>query len=123
MEPLLVVEQSPLSGTSMASPYVMNLAMKMKEVNPRLGPLEVKEVIMRSVTFIDINQPLECVSGGVVNVERALAIAERMKISTKSIEELNWEVRQSEKPGTYGEVHSTEYIHQIKALWAQRFFL
>ena len=53
-----------VSGTSMSSPYVMNVAMKLKEINSSLTALEIKEIIMRSVTFIDIENPLDCVTGG-----------------------------------------------------------
>lgn len=110
------------SGTSMASPYAMNIAMQIKIANPTLSSLEIKEILMRSVTFIDIDHPLDCVSGGLINKDRALEIAKKMTSSVKSIEELNWEIRLSEAQGTYGEVHDEEYIRKIKALWAQRFF-
>ena len=113
----------PESGTSMASPVVMNMAMKIKEVNPALSSLEMKELIMRSVTFIDIKKPLNCVSGGIINIDRAMAIAKMMKFSKKSIRQLNWEVRLKEPLGTYGEVHDHDYIYQIIELWNQRFSL
>ncbi len=112
----------PASGTSMSSPYVMNVAMKLKEANPSLSTLEIKEIIMRSVTFIDIENPLDCVTGGIVNPDRAMAIAKMMNFSSeKSIRKLNWKVRLKEPPGTYGEVHNPDYVRQIIELWNERF--
>ena len=112
------------SGTSMAAPYAMNVAIKkIKEINPLLSSLEIKELIMRSVTFIDIDNPLNCVSGGIINPDRAKAIAEMTISSDKSIRELNWIVRKAEKLGTYGEIHNAEYIDKIKSIWSQDYFL
>lgn len=39
---------SPASGTSMAAPYVANLAAQIKNTNPRLTPSEIKQIIMET---------------------------------------------------------------------------
>jgi subtilisin family serine protease len=57
----------PLSGTSMSTPQVVNLAAKMLAVNPGLTPLEVKEIIVKTSTRSDedenvlLIQPIEAV--------------------------------------------------------------
>ena len=43
----------PLSGTSMSTPQVVNLAAKILAVNPGLTPVEVKDIIMKTSTRSD----------------------------------------------------------------------
>ncbi len=43
-------ERVKMSGTSMASPNVVNLAAKIFAVNPKLTPVEVKEIIITNAT-------------------------------------------------------------------------
>ncbi|MDP4130639.1 MAG: S8 family peptidase [Bacteroidota bacterium] len=83
------------SGTSMASPVVAGLAALIREYYPKLTALQVKDIILRSVTpvhhkvvvkdgkgneeqvpFSDI-----CVSGGIVNAYNALLLAKHYKKS------------------------------------------
>jgi hypothetical protein len=62
-----------MSGTSMASPLVMNIAMKIENTFPHLNPLEVKELIMKSVTYLEKDLP--CLSRGIANPKRAVHVA------------------------------------------------
>ncbi len=64
-----------VSGTSQAAPYVANIAAKIKESNPALGPVEIKKILMESV---DLRSFLKgkVKSNGLVNGERAVAAAE-----------------------------------------------
>ncbi|MBL8685430.1 MAG: S8 family serine peptidase [Myxococcales bacterium] len=65
-------ERVPLSGTSMASPNVANLAAKMLAVNPRLTPQQL-------ITFIhDTGAPIAApFNGRIAHEERAIARARR----------------------------------------------
>ncbi|MCC8423602.1 S8 family serine peptidase [Mucilaginibacter sp. UR6-11] len=62
------------SGTSMAAPVVAGLAAVIREYYPKLTAIQVKEIILRSVTKRDILID-KCVSGGVVNACGALKLA------------------------------------------------
>ncbi|OUS00179.1 hypothetical protein A9Q84_03070 [Halobacteriovorax marinus] len=57
-----------LNGTSMASPYALNIILKAKEINPKLTPLELKKLVMETA-FIP-KKRLPCVSGGMINPEK-----------------------------------------------------
>jgi len=63
-------DEVPLSGTSMASPNVANLATKMISVNPALTPARVIEIIRE--TADPIAEPFY---GRIANEERAVAAA------------------------------------------------
>jgi subtilisin family serine protease len=65
-------ERVPLSGTSMASPNVANLAAKMLSVNPRLTPAQVMTFIHE--TGAAIAAPF---NGRIAHEERAIARARR----------------------------------------------
>ncbi|RZK75451.1 MAG: peptidase S8 [Pedobacter sp.] len=80
-------------GTSMASPVVSGLAALILSYYPELKPSEVRDIIMKSVSKVDIkvkhkNEKGEssrvlfsdlCVSGGIVNAYQALMLAEKYK--------------------------------------------
>ncbi|MGZ3787812.1 MAG: S8 family serine peptidase [Bacteriovorax sp.] len=64
-----------VSGTSQASPYVANIAARVKDVNPKLGFREIKKIIMETV---DVKPWLvgKVKTSGLVNRERAIRAAE-----------------------------------------------
>jgi subtilisin family serine protease len=63
-------ETVPLSGTSMASPNVANLASKMISVNPELAPADVIAIIGET------GEPIEApFYGRIAHEERAIAQA------------------------------------------------
>jgi cell wall-associated protease len=80
-------------GTSMASPVVSGLAALILSYYPDLKPAEVRDIIMKSVSKVDIKVKHKdekgqstriaftelCTSGGVVNAYQALLLAEKYK--------------------------------------------
>jgi subtilisin family serine protease len=65
---------SPSSGTSMAAPYISNLAAQILNINKKLKPQEVKRIILETG---DMKEHLKTrlISGGVANNEKALKAA------------------------------------------------
>jgi subtilisin family serine protease len=79
-------------GTSMAAPVVTGLAALIREYYPRLTAVQVKDIIMRSVSRPDhpvtvkedgvpqqVSLSTICVSGGIVNAYQALLLAAKYK--------------------------------------------
>ena len=66
------------SGTSMGSPYSLNLALKMYEENPNLKPMEIKEIILKTA-YVNPDNPLPCVSKGIIHSNKALEVAKMLK--------------------------------------------
>lgn len=73
-----------LSGTSQAAPYVANTASQILEINPKLLPSEVKEIIFQTV---DIKTFLKgkVKSSGIVNPKRS-AFAAQLSLNSSLIE-------------------------------------
>lgn len=85
----------PMSGTSMASPWVMNMAMKIASINQSLTPLEVKKIILLTAKFTDFKNMLPCTSGGRVHPKTAEILAKLMTDSSqKDIYQLAIEARE-----------------------------
>jgi subtilisin family serine protease len=79
-------------GTSMAAPVVTGLAALIREYYPKLTAVQVKDIIMRSVSKPDhkvivkedgvatpVSMSAICVSGGIVNAYQALLLAAKYK--------------------------------------------
>ena len=64
-----------MSGTSMAAPYVTNVAARLKDLNPSLGPDGIKKILCETV---DVKPWLQgkVRTGGIVNAHRAVRAAE-----------------------------------------------
>jgi subtilisin family serine protease len=77
-----------LDGTSMATPVVTGVAALVRSRYPKLTAVQVKEILMKSVTKVNHNVNVGgmsvpfsdiCVSGGVVNAYNALKLAATYK--------------------------------------------
>ena len=68
-------EYLEVSGTSQASPYVANVAAKIKEANPALTPKDIKKILMGTVDAKGFLKD-KVSTGGIVNAERAVVAAE-----------------------------------------------
>lgn len=67
-----------VSGTSQAAPYVANVAAKIKETNPNLRPIDIKNILLNTVdkkSFLSTR----VTAGGIVNSERAVVAAQMSK--------------------------------------------
>ncbi len=69
---------SPASGTSMAAPYIANLAAQVMNTNPKLSPSEVKRIILTTGEEKLHLRP-RLASGSVVSNDRALRAASLSK--------------------------------------------
>lgn len=79
-----IISTSPMdkylavSGTSQAAPYVANIAAAVKDINPKLGFKEIKQIILETV---DVKPWLKgkVKTSGLVNRDRAMRAAELSK--------------------------------------------
>lgn len=93
----------PMSGTSMAAPYVAGVAAQVKDLNTKLTPAQIKKILMETVDKKDWLKS-KVVSGGVVNSKRAYQAAMDSKsmplaaaIERSRIQVLDQEVVQIQK--------------------------
>ena len=68
-------EMLPMSGTSMAAPYIAGVASKLKDINKNLTAVNMKNILMSTVDKKDWLKS-KVVSEGVVNPARAYKAAE-----------------------------------------------
>ncbi len=73
-----------VSGTSQASPYVANVAAKIKEANPKLKPSEIKKILMGTVDPKSFLKEKVSTSG-IVNSDRAVVAAQLSVTSSVEI--------------------------------------
>ena len=71
-------EYLSVSGTSQASPFVANLAGQVKSANARLKPVDIKKILMGTVDKKAFLAD-KVMSGGIVNMERAVVAAQLSK--------------------------------------------
>ncbi len=64
-----------VSGTSQASPYVANVAAKIKAANMKLRPIDIKKILMGTVDKKGFLTE-KVTAGGIVNLDRAVVAAE-----------------------------------------------
>lgn len=71
-------EEIPMSGTSMASPTAMNLALELAAHFPELNRGQIRDVIKFSAYIPNLQNPLPCSSGGMIFPRRARDVAWRV---------------------------------------------
>lgn len=74
-----------MSGTSMAAPLVLRTASLVLQTNPKLSPLQVKQILMETVDKKDWLKG-KVRSGGVINEARAIQAAKKSR-ELRSLEE------------------------------------
>ncbi|MFM8315117.1 MAG: S8 family serine peptidase [Deltaproteobacteria bacterium] len=74
-------ERLRMSGTSMAAPYVTNVAGLVKDANPGLNPAGIKKILMGTVDVKDFLKG-KVTSSGIVNRDRAVKAAQLSKQMT-----------------------------------------
>jgi cell wall-associated protease len=99
----------PLSGTSMAAPFVTNVAGVVKDANPALSPAEIKSILMGTVDVKSFLQD-KVKTSGIVNRARAIAAATFSRTSdldsaiAKSLEAV------SDVPETHGFISNKDIL-------------
>ncbi len=98
-----------VSGTSQASPYVANVAAKIKDANAKLKPLEIKKILMGTVdkkAFLTD----KVTAGGIVNTERAVVAAQMTNTMTvdEAVSRANLQVK--DVPSVKSQVNSEVVI-------------
>jgi len=84
---LLAGFSGPMSGTSMAAPYVAGVASKMRAENPKLSARQVRNILEQTVDPVTAYKHL-LTSGGKINALRALSVAKSRAEGTISIHDL-----------------------------------
>lgn len=81
----LVNTRIKASGTSVSSPYVLNVLLKMHELNEELSPRELKVILMKTA-YVPEPGKLPSRSGGIVRPNKAYEVVELTKsgMSTES---------------------------------------
>lgn len=105
-----------LSGTSMATPRVINqgLVPLLREL-PDLTPMQMKEIILKTAD-VDWAHPFPVKSGGIVSSERVQKVARLLKAQgLKDIEKEILQVRRAEGA-------SEEWLEGLVQFWRQRQF-
>lgn len=100
-----------LSGTSQAAPYVAGVAGRIKDINPKLKPADIKTIIVQTVDKTPALKD-KVRSGGIVNAERAYAAAQlSLSTSLKSAVAAALEnVADEDRPRTMNEASEAPYV-------------
>jgi len=109
------------TGTSMATPWALNVALKIKTKFRELSVKEVKEILMYSAYIPNIDEPFNVKSGGMIFPRRAMILASdylNQKETGVSIKDLSLKVRVKTK--MIGESNSEDYMSKLNDLWTSR---
>ena len=108
----------PMSGTSMAAPFAMNVLLKLAEKNPALSTGQLKEIILKTAWIQDIDHPLPVRAGGVIFPKRAEAVVLELKANPSlKVEEAIWRVRARTGMKLPGESDADGARAKLQALW------
>lgn len=100
-----------VSGTSQASPYVANVAAKIKEANPRLRPVDIKKILMGTVDAKGFLKD-KVSTGGIVNSDRAVVAAQISNILPlgMAIVKAKFEVKDAESIAGRSDVNAKSVV-------------
>jgi hypothetical protein len=109
-------------GTSFAAPYLFNHGvMNIVRANPNLDIFQIKEIILKTAYVPDLERPFPVRCGGILNPERATAVAEFLfRKPYHTIEEAVLAVRRREDITITGESNDDAYLFALQQFWAHR---
>lgn len=111
------------SGTSMASPYLLNLGvLPLAHENPGLSIAQIKEILLKTAYIPSLENPFPVRSGGIVFPSRALAVARLLKTEPHlNIESAALQVRiQNPNLVKLGERNDEAYLETLKNFWRRQ---
>lgn len=109
-----------MTGTSMASPYALNLILKLADAFPKISPVDLKYIFMYSAYIPNITKPFPCASGGMVFPRRAYAVANLVSKDGLSLKKAALRLRQNPDFLLPGELKDQKALDRLQALWADR---
>jgi hypothetical protein len=109
-----------VSGSSMASPYTLNVMLKIAVEFPSLSPIQIKHVVLYSAYTPDIYNPFPCISGGMLFPRRAFEVGRLVSSKGLTAKNAALEARQNEAFLLAGERVDDDYLNSVKELWSQR---
>lgn len=111
------------TGTSMATPWLLNIAVKIKNQFPELSNSDIKKALLFSAYIPNIDSPLESTSGGMAFPRRAMAFAKELSLGKSDIKEIVKTLYST--PGmTLGEEKANEqYFDKLFTIWTRRLLL
>jgi hypothetical protein len=108
-----------VSGTSMAAPLVMNVALKVANIAPKLSILEIKELMMKTVYIPALDRPMLALSGGALSPRRAY-LAARLAARGMSVEASALEARRLDLQDPQRDPKDEVDLNQLVQFWRSR---
>ncbi|OFZ23401.1 MAG: hypothetical protein A2202_05770 [Bdellovibrionales bacterium RIFOXYA1_FULL_36_14] len=110
------------TGTSMASPFALNIALKIKLNFPKLTGQEIKNILLFSAYIPDIDKPFKVRCGGMIFPRRAMEIAKRYSnldliTEYKNIRHLAKEIRFDPSFSMPNESTELSYFQKLDLVW------
>lgn len=108
-----------VSGTSMASPLAMNVALKVAKIASNLSILEVKELLMKTVYIPSFDHPMEALSGGALFPRRAYYAAQ-LAARGQSVESAALEAHRLVRSVSETKINSKSDLFPLIQFWRSR---
>jgi len=110
------------TGTSMASPFALNIALKIKISFPKLTGLEIKNILLFSAYIPDIDNPFKVRCGGMIFPRRAMEIAKLysnpdIMTEYKNIRDIAKEIRFNPSFSMPNESTELSYFQKLNLIW------
>ncbi|EQC48200.1 peptidase, S8/S53 family [Bacteriovorax sp. BSW11_IV] len=111
------------TGTSMATPWLLNLAVKIKNQFPELSHSDIKKALLFSAYIPNIDSPLECTSGGMAFPRRAMAFAKELSLGKSDVKEIVKTLYATPGMLLGEEKASEQYFDKLFTIWTKRLLL